>query len=218
MRNASPHRWSFLLVLVWLLAASATGCAVLHQAIYGDGPMIPAAYDGLANKKVAVVCQLNASSYSTATTGEDIARLVGQRLQQRVDGIQVVRQDEVADWIDNNNWDKMDFVEIGNGVKADMVVGIDIDSFRIHDGKTMYKGRAHVVTTVYDLSAGGREVYQSDLPEYSFPENHGVHATDTREDKFQRLFVRMLADHVAKYFYKYEAKEDFARDAAAYAH
>ena len=43
---------------------------------------------------------------------------------------------------------ELDFATLGKGVDADLVVAIEIDSFRLYDGQTMYKGRAKLSTTV----------------------------------------------------------------------
>lgn len=204
--------------LAALVLASSTGCAVLYQMAYGDGPRMEARYAGLKGKRVAVVCVINPSTYGDGTTSAMIAESVGRLLRQNVDKITVVRQDEVSDWFDTNDWDETDFVDIGRGVKADMVVAIDIDSLSLTEGSTLYKGRAHVTTTVLDVAAGGGEVFRTTEADYSFPTTHGIPSIATDLPRFQRTFIEVLSRDIAKNFYEYKLTEDFARDGAAYAH
>ena len=161
---------------------------------------------------------MNPSTYGDGATSTMIAEGVERILRRNVEDIDVVRQDEVADWMDTNDWDETDYVEIGRGVKADMVVAIDIDAFSLHESKTLLKGRAELTTTVYDIQQGGKEVFRTTDHNFTFPTTHAVPsmATDTRT--FQRTFIEMLAEHIAKNFYDYNMAEDFASDGAAYAH
>ena len=34
---------------------------------------------------------------------------------------------DMANWIDNNDWNQLDYREIGRGIKADMVLAIDLE-------------------------------------------------------------------------------------------
>ena len=208
--------WCLLLLCVSLLACSS-GCAVLYQLAYGEGHTIEAEFDGLEGQRVAVVCVVNPSTYGDGSTAAQISDNVSQILQQNVPNIDVVNQDEVSDWLDTNDWDESDFEEIGRGVKADMLVAIDIDSFRLHESTTLYKGRAQVTTTVYDI-AKGKTAFRTTDHEYTFPTTHPVHVTATDAGAFHRKFIYLLSEHIAKNFYDYNLHEDFARDGAAYAH
>ena len=122
-RSSTFHALGILLILCLPVLVCSTGCAVLYQLAYGDGPKIEAKFAGLKGQRVAVVCVMN---------------LVGVRRRRgldapwptrwdgfcgKVDDIEIVRQDEVSDWMDTNEWDESDFVEIGHGVKADIVLG-----------------------------------------------------------------------------------------------
>ena len=63
---------------------------------------------------------------------------------------------EVADWLDSHGDDLTDYRDVGRGVKADMVVGIDLLSFNLHEGQTLLKGRAKVGVKVYAHDEEGR--------------------------------------------------------------
>ena len=129
-----------------------------------------------------------------------------------VPGIQVVRQNEIADWIDSHNADLTDYRDVGRGVKADMIVGIDLVSFNLHEGQTLLKGRARVGVKVYDMGKGGEVVYDDPVKEISWPENGARHVTEN-EANFRAIFIRTLSQKIAHDFYDYELITDFAVDA-----
>ncbi len=219
MRRLPSQNMSVLLALFVLpLIAGSTGCAVLYQLAYGDGRKIEAKYQGLKGQRVAVVCVMNPSTYGDGATSTVIADRVERILRSNVEDIELVRQDEVADWMDTNDWDETDFVEIGRGVKANMVVAIDIDAFSIYESKTLLKGRADLTTTVYDINQGDKEVFRTTERNFTFPTSHAIPIIANDARTFQRTFIEMLSEHIAKNFYDYNMAEDFARDGAAYAH
>jgi hypothetical protein len=208
-----------VLVCVGLLPlAGSVGCSVLYQLAYGDGQKVKAEYQGLSGKRVAVVCMMNASSFSDGVTSTDIAESVGAILAKEVDEIDVVPQEDVADWMDENEWDEADFTEIGRGVEADTVVAIEVDAFSLHESTTLLKGRADVTTTVYDMTKDGKKAFRTTDRDFSFPTNHPVPATPNSQRTFRYVFIRELAEQIAKNFYDYNLSEDFARDGASYAH
>jgi hypothetical protein len=217
-RNAQLVQLLFF-VLVAPAVFYASGCAVLYQLAYGEGPRIDANYKELENKRVAVVCMMNDSMYGgVGLTSTQIASTIEYLLRQNVPHIDVVDQDEVSDWLDMNDWDESDFLEIGRGVNADMLVAVDLDSFSLHESTTLFKGRAAVTTKVYDITRGGKEVFRTTDPEFTFPKSHPVHETATSARAFERVFIQVLSEDIAKNFYAYNLQEEFARDGAAYVH
>ena len=53
-----------------------------------------------------------------------------------------------------------DYLEIGKALKAEKVVGIDIESFSVLDGQTLFRGRATVSIRVYDVADKAGRVAQ----------------------------------------------------------
>ena len=209
-----PRR-SFLSLLV-PLALSQSGCvgltAQLLYVIKGD-PQIPAEFEGLEGKRVAVVCVANTSSYDPNSASTQLAHAVSGLLRKKVKKINVLRPDQINNWIDNNNWNQVDFREVGKGVNAEMVVGIDLEGFVLHEDATLYKGWASATVRVFDITRRGEKVYSFSVPNFTFPSNGGQHVTDTTDRQFQARFVVELANHIARHFYAYDVKEDFGRDA-----
>lgn len=211
------RRWRSLICLLALLTivAPSTGCIgffvnVLH-AVKG-GHKVEAAFPGLVGKRVAVVCVANAHSYSGNTMAEMVQHGVATILSERTAKIEVIHHDEIANWIDHNDWDQFDYREIGRGVEADMVLAIDLDGVSLHEGRTLYKGRADISVKVYDMSKEGKVVFRRTIEEFTFPRNGARHTTEMSEARFRRLFVTVLTEQVAKYFYDYQFEDDFARD------
>ena len=207
------HNALILVGLICSVLLCSSGCAVVGLAsvvMYAwKGQMVPARYEGLEGKRVAVVCLSDTNMYA----GE-LAIAIEKLLQRNVPEIDVIPQTDIYAWQDTNDWDgfELDFATLGKGVDADLVVAIEIDSFRLYDGQTMYKGRAKLSTTVYDVFQGEEPVF-SRLPiEHVFPVNAAYATTDMNEDKFRRLFLISVAREVAKNFYSYDVQDDFAAD------
>jgi len=203
----------FQYALSALLAAVALGlggCGLLqHVAYVAGGSMIPPQFKGLEDSRVAVVCVSDATSYGSGTESERLARGVAKILQEKVPDIEIVSWSEIADWIDRKGWDEIDYREVGRGVKADRVVAVDLSGFRLHEGASLFKGRADVTITVFDMTAGGKEVFQKELVDFGFPTNGPYHAAEISESRFSKLFLTVLAREIAKNFHEYDIVEDF---------
>jgi hypothetical protein len=215
MRRAPWLVPSLLALAAVCLVSATSGCGLLATVAYWvHGPTkVPAKFTGLDKRRVAVVC-LDANSLGGPGGEADaIARAVTLNLSQNVPGVNMVRQQEIADWIDNQSQDLTDHRDVGRGVRADMVVGIDLRSFSIHEGQTLLKGRAKVGVKVFDMTKGGEVVYESPPKEISWPESGARHVTEN-ESNFRTIFIHTLAQKIAREFYAYEMNLDFSTDAS----
>jgi hypothetical protein len=200
-----------LLVIVVLPAGGCVGLAA--QLLYAwKGDMVPAEYAGLEGKQVAVVCVADSSAYGPSPVARLLAARVERVLAVNVKNIRPIDQDKVADWLDTNDWDQIDFREIGRGVGAERLIVIELAGFSLHADPTLYRGTADVTLRVYDIADGGKEVFHRTPPPIVFPRNAGKHVTETRESEFRNLFLDEVAGQVARYFHPYDIKEEFARD------
>jgi hypothetical protein len=199
---------------------ATSGCALVYQIVNGDGPKVEAKYAGLEGKRVAVVCVMDSESYNDPVVTDAISDNVGRILKKNIDDIDVVRHEEVTDWKDLNDWDEADFEDIGRGVKADVVLAIILSDFAVHEpgSRELLRGQAHVTVSVYDAKDHGKELFKTTDYQHSFPTSHSISAVSTKWQDFQRTYIRVLSDDIAKNFYDYNMAEDFAKDAAAYAH
>jgi hypothetical protein len=188
-----------------------TGCGFLSHVMYWTGGnMVPPKFPGLKDKKVAVVC-FDANSSGPAPETDAVAKAIGRKLA--MNDIQVVPHQKILDWMDKQPENVTDFIEVGKGVNADMVVGVELDSFRIHDGTTLLRGRARVSVKVYDLAAGGKLVYETPPQDIIYPENGSRPASTDNEQAFKYLFLDVLSRRIAKDFYSYDRAKDYGEDA-----
>ncbi|MBS0208071.1 MAG: hypothetical protein JSS27_03870 [Planctomycetes bacterium] len=196
-----------------LLLATQLGCtSLLFFPMYLiKGNTVKADYDGLKGKKVAIVCRpLVELHYSAGSVSNDLSRLVGILLEKNVKKVEIIDADRVAEWSDEHNWE--DYAEVGEALGADLVLGIDLGQFSLHQGQTLYQGRAKTVLTVYDIKDKGRIVYEKRMPQTVFPPNTGIPASEKPDEDFRRQFLVVLADRIGRYFYDRDATTDFAED------
>jgi hypothetical protein len=200
-----------------ILVTANSGCVgFLSQLGYWTGGnLVPAEYDGLEGERVAVVCVSSNAAYGVGIEAELLSRGVDSILKENVEKIDIVGQDEIADWVDKNDWDEIDYREVGRGVKADKVVAIGVSDFRLYEGQTLYRGRASVKVTVFDMKDGGKEVFRRQLPEIKFPTAGVYHSSETSETAFRRAFMEVIAGHVGRYFYDYDFAQRYGRDPAS---
>lgn len=208
---------SLLRTIIFTMSAlalvSSVGCVgvvanLIHAA---KGNKVPAEFDGLKDKRVAVICSSQTEAFGPSPISPLIASKVNALLERNVSKIRLVDQQEIEDWMDRNDWDGIEYLSIGKSVKADIVVAVDIDSFSLSDGKTMYKGRSDIAITVYDV-ASGDTIFARTPPQIQYPKNAVLHTADMSKRDFRRKFVAILAQRIARHFYPYDFQEDFALD------
>lgn len=199
--------------LAFLLMIS-TGCVgALAQLMYViKGHEVPAAFNGLVGKRVAVVCVSDASAYGPDTMTYTVAQAVSIKLSQGVEEIEVIAPGKIEAWIDTNGWNESEFVELGKGVNADVVLAIEVASYSIHEGSTMYKGRADVTATVYDIEKDGQVPFVYGPKHFAFPQN-GRPAIQTSEREFEAFYLAQLTINIANQFAPHDQLDSFANDA-----
>lgn len=214
----APRRALFCLLPAALCLLCCTGC--LHQLIatgiylWDGGNIVPAECEALEEKKVVVFCRPPASNeFSSPGAARMIAKTVSRLLEMNVKKIEIVDQKEVDNWTDENDSD--DFKELGQAVSADMVVNIELASYDLYKGKTLYQGAADVTVEVYDMQDHARLVWTREMGEVLFPLHSGVPAQDKAPQEFERQYVAVLSEQVAKHFYKHDPNAAFAIDATA---
>jgi hypothetical protein len=195
--------------------AIQTGCLGFAANIMNvvRGHTVKAEFEGLEGKRVAVVTITDSSQYSDDASARILSRRVADILHSEVKDCTLVREDEVQQWRDRNGWDAIEFIDIGRGVKADKVLGIEMTGLRLRDGATLYRGRAGVTATVYDIESGSVE-FRRHLEEFTYPVSAGMYTSETTELKFRNLFLSVLAAKIARYFHGYDFSDTVAQDAA----
>lgn len=209
----------YVSIFVFTIAASLLlfpGCVgALAQLIYTvKGTQVDPAFKGLNGKRVAVVCVSDASAYGPDTLTYTVAQAVGIKLNNGLeDGSQVIAPGKIEEWIDENGWNENDYVELGKGVDADMVVAIEIASYSLMEGSTLFKGRSDVTVTVYDIEKDGQVPYSAPPNHFVFPK-HGRPAIQTSERAFEAFYLAQLTTMISNQFIAHDRLESFASDAA----
>ena len=196
-----------------VILSTQSGClgiyANLMHAVGAD--KVPAEYDGLEETRLAIVTVTDSSQYSNDASARLLSRQVGELLTSEIDELSLVREDLIEQWRDRNGWDSLDFVQIGRGVKAEKLLGIELTNLRLRDGATLYRGRADVTVSVIDVDTGD-VLYRKELEEFTFPTNAGQYTSETTEPRFRKLYLRMLAKQIGRSFYAWDFNETVAID------
>lgn len=212
------QRYGYLAIALICAATvlTATGCNVLTLAAYlVKGTDVPAEFDGMKDKKVAVVCRpMGDLSYRNSSVAKQLARQIGMRLKQRVSKIELIDPRKVEEFTDENSWDE--FVDVGEAIGADLVVGIDLQSFSLYQSQILYQGKCDAMVGIYECGGDGQPVFEKILPQTLFPPNTGIPSSEITEPEFRRKFVGVMADQIGRYFYAHDPGMDFAMDAQAF--
>jgi hypothetical protein len=210
-----PLRSLPLLAAVAFLAPCLGGCSTLLTVAYLVQPAdVPAEFKGLKGKHVAVVCRpIVELEFSDAGSARELAALVDSQIKTNVRKVAVIGQQEVSRWLDENSW--VDYPTLGKALDADYVVGIDLERFRLHEGSTLYRGRATATVRVFDVKTGA-VAFEKRIDDFSFPANSGIPSTDLSESQFRAMFLDMLARRVSRCFHAYESRETFAEESLTF--
>lgn len=205
-------RLVFASSLLASLCLCSTGCSLFSQVNYWlNGYKVDAKFNGMEKKRVAVVC-VSADSVGPSGEASSIANAVTTILARELKDTTFIKQAEIADWMDKNDWNQVDYCDVGRGVKADLVIAIDLRDYTTKEGQTLLRGKAELTINVHDVRKN-EVVYGPTDKRVVFPENGAKHITEN-EGNFRRLFIFQLAQQIAHDFYAYDRVDDFAKDSA----
>ncbi len=216
VKTASAPVLAAGLILSIGLVATQAGClglaANFMHAVGAD--QVPPEYKNykeFKGNRLAVVTLTEASQYSNDAASRFLSRRIGQILINELDDIRLVREDEIEQWRDENGYDNMDFAAIGSDLKADKVIAIQVSNVTLRDGQSLYRGKADVNLQIID-AADGSILFVHDLDEFTFPENAGQHVSETTESKFEKLYLGVLAERIARLMHPYDFADTVAMD------
>ena len=208
-RTCSIRRPAAVASLV--LLAAAAGCTVLQTGLLLiNGTDTPAEFSGLEGKRVAVVCKMvDNVDLSNSTTARSLTEAICQRLKTNNKKIRLIEPQKVADLLDNKGLE--DPIQIGKQLKAEKVVAIDIESFRVREGQTLFHGKAVISIHVYDVAAKEEEWHKEPPLHAEYPSWGPTPAQEVGEGEFRNQFIASLADQIGQSFYphdRYGRKQD----------
>lgn len=201
-----------------LLFASALmvfpGCmGAMSQLLYVlKGHNVPAEYQGLEEKRIAVVCVSDASAYGPDPLTYSVSNALSVKLARGLKESTVVPVSKIEEWIDTNGWDESDFVALGKGLGVDAVVAVEIASYTIHEGSTMFKGKADVTATVYNIAKEGQIEHHYGPQIFEYPKT-GRPAIQTTDRQFEAMYLGQLVIHLSNQFCEHDHLDSFATDA-----
>ena len=206
-----------ILLMALLLTAMlpAIGCTSLLfiGAYLFKGTDIDPDFGDLKGKKVAVVCRPMVSlQYANANVGRELAQQISLLLKEQVPKIKVIDQRKIVKWTDENTWDE--YPEVGKAMKADMVVAVDLESFSLYQGQTLFQGKATATIRVFDCKKNGKEVFRKSIPQCVYPPSAPMPASERTEPDFRNEFVGKLANQIARHFFAHDPHADLGEDAA----
>lgn len=219
MDRSLIQRKSAVLATLGLILLSTTGCQVLMltSALLFKGTDVDPEFADLKGKTVAVVCRPTQSvQYTSPYASRELAAEISALLKTNVKKIKIIDQQKVNKWVDENPADA-EYADIGKGLKADMLVAVELESFSLRAGQTLFQGHANVAVHVYDCqkTGGGKEVFHKSMPEIVYPRNMPV-ATDRKEAEFRHEYVVVMATRIAQFFYAHDPYSEMGTDANAW--
>lgn len=207
----------FALGAMALLLATNTGClarlaANLLYAIRGND--LPAEFDGLKDKRFAIICNTSGTIASEAVNSMLTSNIVSS-LSRNLPKANIVRQDEIDRVVEKEDWTDSDQQRIGESVKADYLVNVYVDNLKIRDGATLFRGQCDIKVVVHDVKNGGRIAFEKEIIEHSFPKNGGTPITDTTEARFRSAYLQLVGYRIASLFHSVDPGFDVALDATS---
>ncbi len=186
-----------------LLTAASAGCTVFETAaLLIKGTDTAAEYEGLEGKRVAIICK---SVQMEELNNSGMARALSEALFQRIKDnnkkIHLVKPQKVTALMDEQGLE--DPIQIGKKLKAEKVLVIDIESFRVNEGQTLFQGCAALKIHVYDV-ASKEEDWHKQPSQFLYPKIGPKPAQETSEGEFRNHFIAVLADHIGRYFYAHD--------------
>ena len=197
------------LIVLFCIVASP-GCSMLATGLWIIDPNDRAAlYGGLKKSRVAVVCRPHSAlALQYFNADRDLAAAVTRKLRTHVKDIECVDAEEILDWKDANQLESL--AEFGKAMQADTVLVIDLEDFKLYQGKSMLQGNASAEVTVFDVSKDN-PVFSTEPLEVVYPPENGVPFDlanqKSAENRFRKKFIKVLADQISRNFYAYDSRE-----------
>ena len=200
------------ILLLFVPALAAGGCNYLGYLLYliapaGPSETVPAAFDRLAGKKVAVLVFTDeAVQIDYPYARWTISRMVEAELQKHVKGVRVVEPSRVIKYQDQNvHWESMEKAKIGKDLGADFVLHLAIVEFSTLEpgSMTLYRGRITAEPSIYDVAHPKRRPWRGVEVRVVHPaKSPGQYGQNDQLIRYKT--ERIFAEQLVKYFYKHK--------------
>jgi hypothetical protein len=209
--------------LFFLLILTLSGCqqAILTAYVLVNGTDVKPKHDILiksGNKRVAVVCRsMTSNQYEVQNAPRDIARQVSSLLDKNVRNkkLRVVEPVKVETWLDNCNNDFDNFLEVGRDktIDADIVIGVEVLGFRLHDPHSPYMVQGQCMVSVKAIDCKNGEVLATENLTIIDPPNLPISGGPGMEAAFRPRFIQLVAEQIAILFHHYDPHKSRRIDA-----
>ncbi len=216
------------LMLLWLMAGSASGCRILIGVIMAvrGRPMIDADFKMKTRrsmtdkgKKTLVLCTAP-ESVKGDSGSLDLDIITELTRQLRAHDIEMIDPDKVVAWREEHlgDLDEFDLVNLGREMKADFIIQVQLDKFQIRDesSPTLLRGKAQgkVFVTVLEYDRSGKYKPPAHMVyTQPFDSSYPVHQPATIEQVtvpvFRKQFFDRLTDELSRLFYDHRPGETF---------
>ncbi|MCL2305203.1 MAG: hypothetical protein FWC43_07660 [Planctomycetaceae bacterium] len=208
-------RKGLLLIAVAVVLISCISCqSVLFTAAYLiKGQNVDPKYNFLlkGKKRVVVVCRsLMMNQFQSETVPRDLTRKVSQNLAEKLKKknkkLEVVDYRKVEKWLDDSSHVFEEFTEIGAAFKADIVIGIELQSFQIQENPSTMQGKARWTVKTYDMNRD--ELIAEDMMRLVDPPEVPISISDRSSlPQFQLRFVDLISRQIAALYHPYNPSD-----------
>ncbi len=222
-----PNRRRVFLILAFAALSSLTlvatsGCAgaflMPYYLIYGTDA--PAKYADEMKQipkesKMVVICRSNLNLFGSSNPNADLAQSVTyvvstEMKDKKKKKLEWIPYSEVEDKFDEEELNASSFEKLGAKLKADYVIGIDIETFDVHHSTQFYQGNSKVLVRLVDVKEGEILVRES-MPTYAYPPTP-IPISDYEEIEFQKTFTVKLAKRIGTLFCPHDPHDQYAED------
>lgn len=204
---------------------STLGCSKLivssGKLLFGE-PKVPSEFtkltkDDLSNgqKMVLVVCsapEAVESEYSTLKY--DLVNGVTRQMNRN--GVQIVKPDLVADWLDTHGGLSMELPELAQDFdKAEYIAWLDVQTFDLHEPNSpkLLRGQASGFIRVFKIEGEKKQripykVYQTEFT-MTYPEHQPVSEQSRGLTPFHKEYIARLSNLLAERFYDHRPSDHY---------
>lgn len=199
-------------VTMALSLASSLGCkALLTGLVMIKGTDVQPEFPILLKDEVSavVVCRMvDSMSYRSASVPLEIMERVASLLETNIKNKRctIVPSDAVGAWLDRHDNEPWVMVDVGKSgaTKADVVIGIEVQGFRVRDAQSphLYQGTAQVLVTAIDVETG-KSLARKTL-RIKDPPDIPVPASSVSESTFRASFIQVVSTEIAALFHPHD--------------
>ncbi|MDO5309570.1 MAG: hypothetical protein Q4G03_08795 [Planctomycetia bacterium] len=164
---------------------------------------------------MVVICRSNLNLYGSSNPDSDLSQALTycistEMKDKKKKKLTWIPYDRVEDLFDEEELHNLSFEKLGAKLKADYVIGVEIDSFDVHHSSQFYQGTAKTLVRLIDVNKHETIARQS-MPTYTYPPTP-VPVSDYDEIEFQKTFTVKLAKNIATLFCPHDPHEQYAVD------